>query len=111
MAWYHTQLTSGGGLYPGYMQVAVRPARAHRFRRAQLLKYDQVGLSGLLTGMSPTPILLAPADYRATLFEIDRQGDMLLGNGSSVQLGVSPYTTLTPIAAGLAGPVAFALTP
>lgn len=40
LAWTHQQLSEGGPLGPGFTTVAVRPADARRFRRAQQLERD-----------------------------------------------------------------------
>ncbi|HYM54364.1 MAG TPA: hypothetical protein VES97_03315, partial [Solirubrobacteraceae bacterium] len=48
IAWYHEQLSEGGPLGPGYVQVAVLPPGAHRFQAAQTLERDppSVGVGG-----------------------------------------------------------------
>lgn len=40
VAWYHEQLSEGGPLGPGYLQVAMQPPGAHRFAPAQTLERD-----------------------------------------------------------------------
>ena len=60
VAWYHTQLCSGGCESPGYVRVAVQPAGARRFAPAQLLRQDRYGLNGASAGISLAPALAAP---------------------------------------------------
>ena len=59
VAWYHEQRSEGGELAPGYTQVAVQPPAASRFRPAQLLERDAIGLAGAPSGISPAPVLVA----------------------------------------------------
>ncbi len=60
VAWYHTQLCEGGCVSPGYVHVAVQPARALRFAPAQLLERSAYGLIGASAGISLAPALVAP---------------------------------------------------
>ena len=66
VAWYHTQLCSGGCESPGYVHVAVQPAHARRFGPAQLLWRSTSGLNGASIGVSLAPALV-PAPGGAPL--------------------------------------------
>lgn len=62
VAWYHRQLSEGGGMRPSYTQIAVRPPNRGRFLAAQTLAKSQNGpLSGdvALVGGEGHPPLLA----------------------------------------------------
>jgi|ERR1035441_663272 hypothetical protein len=59
VAWYETQLCEGGCADPGFTRVAVQPAGASHFRRAQLLERDATGLVGSASGRSLAPIVLS----------------------------------------------------
>ncbi|HUH81828.1 MAG TPA: hypothetical protein VLZ06_10920 [Solirubrobacteraceae bacterium] len=59
VAWYHTQLCEGGCESPGFVHVAVQPARARRFAPAQRLWRSPYGLNGASSGISLAPALAA----------------------------------------------------
>ena len=59
VAWYHTQLCEGGCLSPGYTDVAVQASNRNRFRPAQLLERDPIGLAGAPIGRSLAPAVAA----------------------------------------------------
>ena len=67
VAWFHWQLSEGGPLGPGYVQVAVRPPDRSRFLRAQTLARSANGtLEGGVAiagggGRQPLLAFLAPA--------------------------------------------------
>ncbi len=60
IGWYHTQLCEGGCESPGYVHVAVQPARARRFAPAQRLWRSSYGLIGAGIGIGLAPALVAP---------------------------------------------------
>ncbi len=59
VAWYETQLCSGGCVSPGFTRAAIQQAGQSRFGRAQLLERDQTGLEGGPSGVSLAPSVIA----------------------------------------------------
>lgn len=66
VAWYHVQLTAGGSIGPGALSVAVQPAGADRFRRAQVLTTHQ-SLAGAPGGVSLAPAIVQAGGHRPLL--------------------------------------------
>jgi hypothetical protein len=59
VAWYETQLCSGGCVSPGFTRAAVQASGSSRFRRPQLLARDAFGLAGAPSGTSLAPLVIA----------------------------------------------------
>ena len=74
VAWYHTQLCSGGCESPGYVHVAVQLAHARRFSPAQLLWRSTYGLNGASIGLSFAPALAAAPGGAPLVFFLARVG-------------------------------------
>jgi hypothetical protein len=59
VAWYETQLCSGGCESPGFTRVAVQPSGRSRFAGEQVLGRDPTGLAGSFGGVRPGPVVVA----------------------------------------------------
>jgi len=95
VAWYETQLCSGGCESPGFTRVAVQPAGASRFRAPQLLRRDPVPLLGAPAGRRLAPIVIA-ATGRAPMV-------IFLAHGLPVPFGsrITPTVVLVSYPRGL----------
>jgi hypothetical protein len=100
VAWYSTQLCSGGCQSPGYTRVAVQSARSGRFAAAQLLERDPIGAAGSPSGRSLPPVVLAIPGHDPWI--------LFLGSAPGPQPGPALVTTTVkvayPLRAGFAPP-------
>jgi hypothetical protein len=82
VAWYETQLCSGGCVSPGFVRVAVQPAAKSRFRPEQVLNRDNMGLARAPIGASFAPIVIAARGHSPMV--------IFLARGATPPMAVSP---------------------
>ncbi len=89
LAWYETQLCEGGCEYPGFVRVAVQPARGWHFGAPQLLERDPYALTGAPIGASLAPVVLAAGTHAPLL--------AFLARGPTPPLGSSLTPTVVKV--------------